>query len=192
MVDVAELIRPRALADDAPLARGGRRARRLPARDGAPRRQRRRPASASRRSSRVLRERSDLPVVLPLHPRTRARLEAAGLLDALVGGRRACASLPPLGYVAFTALLAARRARCSRTPAACRRRPTSPACRCVTLRDTTEWVETVDAGWNVLVDLDVDAARAALARRCRPTRPELYGDGHAGARVVAALGTLAA
>ena len=58
---------------------------------------------------------------------------------------------------------------------------------CVTLRDTTEWVETVEAGWNVLVDLDAAAALAALERRPPAERPELYGDGHAGERVVAAL-----
>ena len=55
---------------------------------------------------------------------------------------------------------------------------------CVTLRDTTEWVETVEAGWNTLVDLDRDAALARPGARARPReRPELYGGGHAAERV---------
>jgi UDP-N-acetylglucosamine 2-epimerase (non-hydrolysing)/UDP-GlcNAc3NAcA epimerase len=57
----------------------------------------------------------------------------------------------------------------------------------VTLRDRTEWTETVDAGWNVLVDLDTQAALAALDRPPPATRPDLYGDGEAGGRVVDAL-----
>jgi UDP-N-acetylglucosamine 2-epimerase (non-hydrolysing)/UDP-GlcNAc3NAcA epimerase len=57
----------------------------------------------------------------------------------------------------------------------------------VTLRATTEWTETVDAGWNTLVDLDADAAVAALERPPPAERPPLYGDGRAGERVVAAL-----
>ena len=57
--------------------------------------------------------------------------------------------------------------------------------RCVTLRDTTEWVETVESGWNELVDLDAGRALAALERPLPAERPELYGDGHAGERVVA-------
>ena len=58
---------------------------------------------------------------------------------------------------------------------------------CVTLRSTTEWTETLDTGWNVLVDLDADAALQALASRPTGERPALYGDGRAGERVVAAL-----
>jgi UDP-GlcNAc3NAcA epimerase len=60
----------------------------------------------------------------------------------------------------------------------------------VTLRANTEWVETVSAGWNTLVDLDAEAALAALARTPPAERPELYGDGHAAERCVAAIGTL--
>jgi UDP-GlcNAc3NAcA epimerase len=61
----------------------------------------------------------------------------------------------------------------------------------VTLRDTTEWTETVSAGWNVLVDLDAQAAQAALDRTPPTERRALYGDGDAGERVVAALAALA-
>ena len=126
------------------------------------------------------------PVVLPLHPRTRARLEAAGLLDRLAG---AVTVTPPLGYLAFTALLT--RARAVLTDSGgVQKEAYLAGVPCVTLRDTTEWVETVGAGWNVLVDLDADAARAALDREPPRERPELYGDGRAGERVVAALSRL--
>jgi UDP-N-acetylglucosamine 2-epimerase len=56
----------------------------------------------------------------------------------------------------------------------------------VTLRDTTEWVETVETGWNVLVDLDVEAALAAISRPIPlDVHPELYGGGHAAERISA-------
>ena len=58
---------------------------------------------------------------------------------------------------------------------------------CITLRPVTEWTETVEQGWNVLVDLDRDRAVEALERQPPNERPALYGDGHAGERVVAAL-----
>jgi UDP-N-acetylglucosamine 2-epimerase (non-hydrolysing)/UDP-GlcNAc3NAcA epimerase len=55
------------------------------------------------------------------------------------------------------------------------------------MRDTTEWVETVETGWNVLVDLDLHSALTALVEVPPDTRPDLYGDGRAGERVVAAI-----
>ena len=125
------------------------------------------------------------PAVLPLHPRTAARLEASGLrarLDAAPHLRLA----PSLGYLEFTALL--RNASAVLTDSGgVQKEAYLAAVPCVTMRSTTEWTETVDAGWNVLVDLDAEAALAALRRRPPPERPQLYGDGRAGERVVAAL-----
>ncbi len=125
------------------------------------------------------------PVVLPLHPRTRARLEAAGLLgelEAAPGVRL----VPPLGYLDFTALLLHARAVLTDSGGV-QKEAYLAGVPCVTLRDRTEWTETVQAGWNALVGLDADAARAALERERPAERPPLYGDGRAGERVVQAL-----
>ncbi len=125
------------------------------------------------------------PVLLPLHPRTRARLEAAGLLAELEagGGVRV---VPPLGYLEFTALLHNARAVLTDS-GGLQKEAYLAGVPCVTLRPSTEWTETVEHGWNVLVDLDRERALAALERPAPAERPALYGDGHAGERVVAAL-----
>jgi UDP-GlcNAc3NAcA epimerase len=124
------------------------------------------------------------PVVLPLHPRTAARLDAAGWRERLPAAGVVLA--PPLGYLDFTALLHHARAVLTDSGGV-QKEAYLAAVPCVTLRASTEWTETVDAGWNVLVDLDVDAALRALERRPPDARPPLYGDGRAGARVAAAL-----
>ncbi|HYM58384.1 MAG TPA: UDP-N-acetylglucosamine 2-epimerase (non-hydrolyzing) [Solirubrobacteraceae bacterium] len=125
------------------------------------------------------------PTILPLHPRTRARLEAAGLLERLAraGGIRLTV---PLGYLEFTALLHHARAVLTDSGGV-QKEAYLAGTPCVTLRSTTEWTETLDAGWNVLVDLDSSAALAALERPLPAGRPALYGDGRAGERVVAAF-----
>jgi UDP-GlcNAc3NAcA epimerase len=122
--------------------------------------------------------------VLPLHPRTAARLEAAGLAER---ASRAVRMLPPLGYLDFMKLL--RHARAVLTDSGgVQKEAYLAGVPCVTLRETTEWTETVDAGWNVLVGLDAAAAAAAAARpRPDGERPELYGGGRAAERVCDAL-----
>jgi UDP-GlcNAc3NAcA epimerase len=118
------------------------------------------------------------PVVLPLHPRTRERLQAAGLMERLDG----IEVVRALGYLDFLKL--ARHARAVLTDSGgVQKEAYLLGVPCVTLRDTTEWVETVAAGWNTLVDLDSRAALAALERRPPGERPELYGGGHAAERV---------
>ncbi len=133
------------------------------------------------------------PVVFPLHPRTRARLRDAGRLEEVTGieGLRLC---EPLGYRELAALLCNARAVLTDS-GGLQKEAYLAAVPCITLRDRTEWVETVEAGWNTLVDLDPAAALAALERKPPAARPDLYGGppphGHAAERCVQAIDTLA-
>jgi UDP-GlcNAc3NAcA epimerase len=128
------------------------------------------------------------PVVFPLHPRTRARLKDAGLADELAGidGLRIS---EPLGYLEFSALLCHARAVLTDSGGV-QKEAYLAGVPCLTLRENTEWVETVAAGWNTLVDLDAGAALAALAAPAPRQRPQLYGDGRAAERCVRAIGAL--
>lgn len=123
------------------------------------------------------------PVLLALHPRTRQRLESASLLGAL---EESVTITSPLGYIEATALMC-NAAAVLTDSGGLQKEAYIAGVTCVTLRPNTEWTETVEQGWNVLVDLDADAAVAALQRTPPAERPQLYGDGHAGERVVAAL-----
>jgi UDP-GlcNAc3NAcA epimerase len=129
-----------------------------------------------------------MPALFPVHPRTRARLADAGLMEEL---ERLDGLLmtEPLGYIEFSALLHHARAAVTDSGGV-QKEAYLAGVPCVTLRDTTEWVETIAAGWNTLVDLDVAAALAALERRPPSERPPLYGDGHAAERCVEAIGEL--
>jgi UDP-N-acetylglucosamine 2-epimerase len=122
------------------------------------------------------------PVLLPAHPRTRATIAGERLPVP-----PAVRLLDPLGYLDFTALAAQARVVLTdsgglQKEAYWHRVP------CVTMRPSTEWVETVRAGGNVLVDDDPDAiASAAAAARFPEDAPPLYGDGHAAERIAALL-----
>jgi len=100
----------------------------------------------------------DAPVVIPLHPRTAHALEAAGL-PANHGARRAT---DPAAYLDM--LLLERDARAIITDSGgVQKEACFFSVPCVTLRAETEWVETVEAGWNILVDANPERFASAIA-----------------------------
>jgi UDP-N-acetylglucosamine 2-epimerase len=129
------------------------------------------------------------PVIFAVHPRTRARLEAAGSLDELES--RGIRAIDPLGYLDITRLIRSARAVITDS-GGLQKEAFLASVPCVTMREETEWVETVKEGWNRLVGLDPEAAAKALEELPKPGErvspaAELYGGGRAGERVAAAI-----
>jgi UDP-GlcNAc3NAcA epimerase len=128
------------------------------------------------------------PVIFPIHPRTRARLRETSLLARVeaLDGVRLC---EPLGYVEFSALVGDARAVITDSGGV-QKEAYLAGVPCITLRSTTEWVETVETGWNTLAGLDDKTVLGALGRPTPKDHPQLYGDGKAAERCVAAIGAL--
>ena len=128
----------------------------------------------------------DEPAVFPVHPRTRHRLQAGGRWDRLAAHATLHLS-PPVGYLDFTALLLKARAVVTDSGGV-QKEAYFHGVPCVTLRDTTEWVETVEGGFNTLTGMDPGRVRAALADLEMPDeRPPYYGDGTAAERIAEAV-----
>lgn len=122
------------------------------------------------------------PVVFPAHPRTWSALLEHGLeLGQHVR------TLAPVGYRDFAAL--ASQARVVLTDSGgVQKEAYWHGVPCVTLRRSTEWTETVEAGWNRLAGDDPDAILAAAREAARPAEhPPLYGDGRASHRIAKSL-----
>lgn len=123
-------------------------------------------------------------VLWPMHPRTRHVLGREGIeLPANVR------TLEPLGYLDLVAAL--QHARVVVTDSGgLQKEAYWLGVPCVTLRDETEWTETVASGWNVLADADADRIAAAVRTAGRPdVARDAYGVIGAADRVVAAIGT---
>jgi UDP-GlcNAc3NAcA epimerase len=127
-------------------------------------------------------DRLEETVVFPAHPRTRKLLAE---LSWQPGPHLSL--VDPLSY--FDALILEKNARLLLTDsggmqkeAYCLNTP------CVTLREQTEWVETVESGWNLLVGADTDRILAAVQSFRPPIEhPALYGDGKTGQAIVRVL-----
>jgi UDP-N-acetylglucosamine 2-epimerase len=120
-------------------------------------------------------DRSGLEVVLPIHPRTRARL--TGVVPERIR------IIDPVGYLDMLALEDAATVIVTDSGGV-QKEAYFLGKPCVTLRETTEWTETVQAGWNVLVGSASDRIAEAM-RDFRPSgkRLNLYGDGHASEKI---------
>jgi UDP-GlcNAc3NAcA epimerase len=126
--------------------------------------------------------RIDEMVVFPVHPRTRARINEEEL--ALGDHVRL---IEPLSYLELASL--ASQARVIVTDSGgLQKEAYWYGVPCVTVRPSTEWVDTVAVGANVLVDDDATALADAVVSASMPRkRPVLYGDGHASERIAQVL-----
>jgi UDP-N-acetylglucosamine 2-epimerase len=122
------------------------------------------------------------PVVFPVHPRTRKAAEAASL--AMADGLLA---VDPVGYGDM--LVLEKNARCVLTDSGgVQKEAYLLAVPCVTLREETEWPETLEGGWNILAGTDPERIVSAATRPAPEGRPALcFGDGRAAERIVRVL-----
>ncbi|QLH81182.1 non-hydrolyzing UDP-N-acetylglucosamine 2-epimerase [Halosimplex pelagicum] len=123
-------------------------------------------------------------VVVPVHPRTEQRLQDLGLRSEYAAELRL---VDPVGYLDFVRLLDAA-ARVATDSGGVQKEAFFLDTFCLTLREETEWVETVECGWNALVDADPDRIATGLtAPKPDGSKPSLYGDGTAATRIVDVL-----
>jgi len=117
-------------------------------------------------------------VVFPVHPRTQKKIEEWGLL-----ANSNVRFIEPQGY--FDILILQENANCILTDSGGMQKEAYwLGVRCITLREETEWVETVSSGWNKLVGVDQDAICETFKTwQPQAERPFLYGDGHASEKI---------
>ncbi|MDI6775004.1 MAG: UDP-N-acetylglucosamine 2-epimerase (non-hydrolyzing) [Verrucomicrobiota bacterium] len=126
-------------------------------------------------------------VVFPAHPRVRKQLAAFGL-DVEIRESSKVRLIDPVGYLDMIRLEMAARVIVTDSGGV-QKEALFHGVPCVTARPSTEWVETVELGWNRLVEPDAETIRTAVAGAKPPARapPVLYGDGHSAERIAEIL-----
>ena len=117
--------------------------------------------------------------LFPIHPRTKKVIEGKGISIP-----QNIEMIPPLGYLAFlSALISARKVITD--SGGVQKQAYFASKPCITLRENTEWVETVEDGWNVLAGADKEKIIWAI-NEFQPVNPQkmVFGDGKAGERIV--------
>ncbi|MDR0700156.1 MAG: UDP-N-acetylglucosamine 2-epimerase (non-hydrolyzing) [Tannerella sp.] len=128
---------------------------------------------------------SDCPVIFPLHPRTKVYIDNYNL-RVTIATNKALRIIEPVGYPDMIALEKnaktiftdsggiQKEAYFHRTP-------------CITLRDETEWIETVEAGWNRMAGFNTEKIIECLGENPVRTEIQEYGDGHAAGKIINAI-----
>lgn len=125
-----------------------------------------------------------LPIVLPVHPRTKSSLQEYGLWEQATSELEI---IDPVGYLDFVRLIDTSE-RVATDSGGIQKEAFYLDTPCVTLREETEWVETVESGWNILVGADQGAIEQGLRYGEFPEeRPEPYGDGTAAKKIIEIL-----
>jgi UDP-GlcNAc3NAcA epimerase len=126
-----------------------------------------------------------LPVVVPLHPRTKHALDRLGLLEK---ARESFQLIDPVGYLDMVMLEKHSRLICTDSGGV-QKEAFFYSVPCVTLRDETEWVELVELGWNRLVDVAKDDISAVVDDRIgkKGSDSSPYGHGRAAVEIVKKL-----
>lgn len=123
-------------------------------------------------------------IVFPCHPRTKKALERYGLLEDL---KNFVKLIDPIGYIEMLAL--EKNAKKIITDSGgVQKEAYILGIPCITIRNSTEWVETIQDGWNILVDVDTDRIVNSV-ENFEPVskRKNLFGDGNAGEKIAEIL-----
>jgi UDP-N-acetylglucosamine 2-epimerase len=116
-------------------------------------------------------------VIFPVHPRTRKSIQTWGL--------QVPANVEVRDPVTYTQMLALERdaVAIATDSGGVQREAYLWGVPCVTMREETEWIETVSTGWNTLVGADAAAFQAAMEKSAPAERPPIFGDGTASRRI---------